>query len=321
MNYVSMKSSQRLKLSGVVSAFSILLFTGPTAYSQTSPDSLAAARQGFKTHLVRKLKENTPVDAPPKGMLDVVSYKSSAGDLAAYLSPDPRDGKKHPAIIWVFGGFDNGIGSTAWDEAPSANDQSARAFREAGLIMMYPSFRGGNQNPGFKEGFWGEVEDVLAAADFLAKQSSVDTRRIYLGGHSTGGTLVLLAAECSDRFRGVFAFGPVASVGSYGADQLPFDVSNKKELVLRGPVAWLQCIHSPVFVFEGTNKPSNAASVTQMAGLSNNPNVQFHLVAGASHFSILAPVTRLLADRIVHDDGVATKISFTDDELNGKFSK
>ena len=66
--------------------------------------------------------------------------------------------------------------------------------------MMFPSLRGGNDNPGNKEGFLGEVDDVLAAADFLSKQEFVDPNRIYLGGHSTGGTLVLLVAACSNKF-------------------------------------------------------------------------------------------------------------------------
>ena len=82
--------------------------------------------------------------------------------------------------------------------------------------MMFPSLRGGNDNPGRKEGFLGEVDDVLAAADFLATVDYVDPRRLYLGGHSTGGTLVLLVAESSDRFRAVFSFGPVDDVSGYG---------------------------------------------------------------------------------------------------------
>jgi predicted esterase len=81
--------------------------------------------------------------------------------------------------------------------------------------MMFPSLRGGNDNPGVKEGFWSEVDDVLAATDYLAQQDFVDPQRIYLGGHSSGGTPVLLAAECSDRYRAVFSFGPAASAAGY----------------------------------------------------------------------------------------------------------
>ena len=69
------------------------------------------------------------------------------------------------------------------------------AYRRAGIVMMYPSLRGGNDNPGRREGFLGEVDDILAAAEYLARESYVDPGRIYLGGHSTGGTLAMLAAE------------------------------------------------------------------------------------------------------------------------------
>jgi hypothetical protein len=40
--------------------------------------------------------------------------------------------------------------------------------------MMFPSLRGGNDNPGAREGFYGEVDDVVAASEFLARQPYVD---------------------------------------------------------------------------------------------------------------------------------------------------
>ena len=39
-----------------------------------------------------------------------MQYDSPVGKLAAYLSPDPNDGKRHPAIIWITGGDRNTIG-------------------------------------------------------------------------------------------------------------------------------------------------------------------------------------------------------------------
>lgn len=55
-------------------------------------------------------------------------------------------------------------------------------------MMMFPSQRGGNDNPGKREGFLGEADDILAATDHLEKLPHVDPDQIYLGGHSTGGT-------------------------------------------------------------------------------------------------------------------------------------
>jgi len=116
---------------------------------------------------------------------------------------------------------------------------------------MYPSLRGGNDNPGFKESFLGEVDDVLAAADFLASQPGIDPNRIYLGGHSTGGTLALLTAESTNKFRAVFSLGPVDDIRGYGTEFIFFDHRNSAELEPRSPANWLYSIQNPTFVIEG----------------------------------------------------------------------
>jgi len=277
--------------------------------------SLGEARKSFQTHLIRHESDDDPVPEPPPQLFRIVRYEAPAGKLAAYLTPDPHDGKKYPAIIWIFGGFGNGIGDTAWKDAPAENDQSARAFREARIVMMFPSLRGGHESLGAKEVCLGEVEDVLAAAEFLARQDFVDQERIYLGGHSTGGTLVLLAAASSDRFRAVFSFGPVDTVARYGPDNLPFDTSNQQELLLRAPVRWLQSIQNPVFVFEGTEN-GNLACLQIMSRVSTNPMIHFHAVPGHDHFNILAPVTQLIAKKILKDNGPTAKLEFTEKELS-----
>lgn len=282
--------------------------------------SLTEARRGFKTSLTQRESAKEAVPQPPSGVRRIVQYDSPVGKLAAYLTPDPQDGKKHPAIIWIAGGDCNSIGAV-WGEAPPSNDQTAGAFRKAGIVMMFPSLRGGNDNPGLREGFLGEVEDVLAAAEYLGSQDFVDPKRIYLGGHSTGGTLVLLVAECSERFRAVFSFGPVEDVAGYGPEYLPFDSSSRRELQLRAPIRWLDSIKSPVFVFEGTRQPSNLRSLKAMARASRNPMVHFLPVSGANHFSILAPTTRLVAGAVLRDDGPVTQLALTEKELNALFAR
>jgi dipeptidyl aminopeptidase/acylaminoacyl peptidase len=282
--------------------------------------SLAEARQGFTTKLLPGAAPKRLTPAPPPEVFRAVRYASPAGPMAAYLTPAPKDGKKHPAIIWITGGDCNSIDEGCWQEGPPANDQSAAAFRKAGIVMMFPSLRGGNDNPGAKEGFLGEVDDVLAAADFLSKQEFVDPGRLYLGGHSTGGTLVLLVAECSPRFRAVFSFGPVHDVGGYGPEFLPFDTSNPGELELRSPGHWLSSIRSPVFVFEGTGQ-GNVAALQLMARTSANPNVHFLPVRGADHFSVLAPTTRLIASKILRDEGAASNLTFSEEDVNQLFGQ
>jgi dipeptidyl aminopeptidase/acylaminoacyl peptidase len=189
---------------------------------------------------VRQKKAGQPLPQPPANLFSIVHYDSPAGKLAAYLTPDPGDGARHPAIVWITGGDCNTIDDAIWQEQPPENEQSASAFRKAGIVQMFPSLRGGNSNPGSKEGFFGEVDDVLGAAQFLTRQEYVDPQRIYLGGHSSGGTLVLLvAAAASDRFRAVFSFGPADDLHKYGTEYQPFDTSNAREFELRAPARWL----------------------------------------------------------------------------------
>jgi hypothetical protein len=284
---------------------------------QTEYANLLEGRSGFTTTLTRREQAGYPLPAPPPSLFLMEWYRSPAGELAAYVSPPPGDGKKHAAMIWVFGGFDNSIGETAWEPASPDNDQSASAFRKAGIIMMYPSFRGGNMNPGHIEAFYGEVDDLMAAADHLANKDYVDPQRIYLGGHSTGGTLVMLTAAATDRFRAVFAFGPVDNVAGYGPDVLPFNPWKDRELSLRNPGQWLHAMGSPVFVFEGTR--GNISCLRSMQRTSTNPQLRFHEVRGADHFSILAPMTGLLAEKILQDTGSTCSIQLTDEEIDRRF--
>ncbi len=277
--------------------------------------SFADVRRAFKTRLVLQEKTNEAVPIPPPQLFDVVHFDSPVGKLAAYLSRPREGGAKQPAIIWVFGGFDNSIGETAWEESTPDDDQSASAFREAGIVTMYPSFRGGNENPGFRECCYGEVDDVIAAAEYLSKQDFVDPNRIYLGGHSTGGTLVILAAAASDRFRAVFSFGAIDEIIGYSSEPIPFDYKDKQELKMRSPIHWLSSIKNPTFVFEGASSGSNLYALYQLKRASKNPLVHFHPVKGKDHFSVLAPMTKLIAEKIALDTGPQSSIEFSGGEI------
>lgn len=283
-----------------------------TELPANSTKTLTEARKGFQTKLTRREKANEPVEPPPAGRFNLVQYDSPAGKMAAYLTPAPKDGKKRPAIVWITGGDCNTIGDV-WSPAPPQNDQTATAYREAGIVLMFPSLRGGNQNPGFKEGFLGEIDDVVAAADYLRKVDYVDPSRVYLGGHSTGGTVALLAAELSPNFRAVFSFGPVENVAGYGPEFAPYEF-NERELEVRSPIRWLEGIGCPTFVFEGTEQ-GNLDSLQRMERVNRNPRVHFHAMSGFDHFSLLHPTNALIARKILADTGETSNIAFGEEEL------
>jgi hypothetical protein len=67
-------------------------------------------------------------------------------------------------------------------------------------------------------------------------------------------------------------------------------------------------------VFEGADG-GNVSSLRTMAGASKNALLHFHLVPGADHFSVLAPVNETIAAQILSDKGPTANLSFADVEL------
>ncbi|WP_375767438.1 alpha/beta fold hydrolase [Archangium gephyra] len=268
----------------------------PAPQSQKTVAPVVAARRAFQTKLKDAPTDHEPAPQPPAGVFEKVMYPAPLGNNVAYVTP-VREGPRRPAVLWIQGGFNWGIDESAWEESPRDNDQSARAFREAGLALMMPALRGCSGNPGSREYFLGEVDDVLAALDFLARRPDVDPEHIYLGGHSTGGTMALLAAASGPHVRGVFAFGPVA-VPNYGETGTALDRAAGKELAMRSPVVFMDLIRVPTLVIEGAEH-GNTASFEPLRKAAKGAPVRFVAVPGGTHFTILAPLTELLAQRIL----------------------
>ena len=85
-----------------------------TANQKAGGQSFAEAHDAFQTTLAKEENDDGEIPAPPEGVFDLIKYPSKVGDLAAYVSSDPGDGQKHPLIIWVVGGWGNGIDDFPW---------------------------------------------------------------------------------------------------------------------------------------------------------------------------------------------------------------
>lgn len=245
----------------------------------------------------------------------IVKYQSPAGELSAYLSNAPDDEKKYPAVLWAHGGF-GGVGP--------ATTQQAQPFVEAGCVVMCPSWRGENENPGQFELFYGEVEDAVAALNYLSQLPYVDTNRIYMAGHSAGGTLTLLTAASTPLLRAAFSLGGAPDLANVirnnGFDNIPFDRKNESEIRFRSPGQWVNSMRSPVFYFEGEESfyVSDAKWIEATAQREAVPLRTF-LIARNDHFTIVNPILKLIAQKINNDSGPAVKISFTEDEIKARF--
>lgn len=290
----------------------VLLVAGAAAAEEPS-FPLVGLRASFKTSLPEAGQTaGAPSPKPPVGVLERVEYQAPLGKNAAYVTP-VRKGPKRPAVLWIAGGFDWGIDEGSWVSGPPDNDQSAAVFREAGLVLMHPSLRGCDANPGRREYFLGEVDDILAAAEYLAKRPDVDPTRIYLGGHSTGGTLALLAAESTARFRAVFAFGAVGRVSTYG-DRIPVKASQHDEIRVRSPLDFLSSIVTPTFIIEGSE--GNVQWFPFMRRAAGSAPVHFIPLLGLNHFNVLRPMSALIAKKMLADTGPVASFQFTDAELD-----
>jgi dienelactone hydrolase len=220
---------------------------GPLApVVEVQRDDYAVERGRFRTKLIRQGPAPQPGTAvsPPPGVAEV-EYRSGDLRLKAWVNRPADESRKRPAILFLHGGF--AFGREDWD--------LAQPYRDAGFIAMAPLLRGENGQPGVFTLWYDEVDDVLAAAEFLARQPYVDASHLYVAGASAGGTLSLLAAQASRRFRAAASFSASpdqALLVRHAKMELPFDEADPRELQMRSPLAYAGSFKCPVRIYYAT---------------------------------------------------------------------
>jgi dienelactone hydrolase len=218
----------------------------PTPFPEQTEDYVQA-RAGFQTALTSKGPAPQPFapEAVPAGVSEV-GYPSGKLQLKAWMNPPPP-GAKNPAVLYLHGGF--AFDSTDWDQC--------KPFRDAGFVTMVPLLRGENGQAGNFTLFYDEVDDVVAAGEALAKTPGVDPNRVFVAGHSAGGTLAMLGAMASSRFKGCASFSgspdqPAFVRGNPGL--APFDESDGVELRMRSPLAFPKSFKCPARLYWGDDE-------------------------------------------------------------------
>lgn len=215
----------------------------------------------FKTKLVRQgPSPQTPEPLKlPKGVREV-HYRSGALMLKAWLSQLPKTGQ-HPAVVFCHGGF--AFGETDWTE-------DSLPFVKEGFIVLAPMLRGENGNPGSFEFFYGEADDAVAAGRYLASLPRVDPKRIYITGHSAGGTLAVMAAMLDSPYALAAPIGAACDVRDWITEKefMVMDTRNPRELENRSAVFFAASIRRPLHLFVG-DKDEGLADNRRLQTLAN----------------------------------------------------
>ena len=238
--------------------------------------------------------------------------------MEGYITPK-NDGKKYPVIMYLNGGF-GGTMEIWGKEAPKDNYQRADAFKRDEFVLFVPSARAENNNPGKFEMFYGEIEDLEEARKYVASLPYVDPNRIYLVGHSTGGTKAVLLSEYSKGFRAVFAMGAATELMSlekydYAGMNPPFDRTNPREIAVRSSLRYMRSITAPTFHFEGKDDSQPVYRVMQKVADKYQIPFKSYEITGGNHFNIIYPLTTMIAQKILADTGAKTNIQFSDGDI------
>lgn len=222
----------------------------PLTYPPQTEDYVQARRH-FHTHLTfRGLSPQQPDRPEPSDPRAIqIGYASGHLPLRAWVSREAAGDVRKPAVIYLHCGF--AYGDQDWFDA--------EPFRAKGYIVMTPLLRGENGLHGAYSMLYDEVDDVLAATETLAAMPGVDPYRIYLAGHSNGGSLALLAAMCSRRYRAAASFSGSCDQHEWARQNVTFrdfdplwvrfNIQDKREFQMRSPVAFARSFKCPVRMY------------------------------------------------------------------------
>lgn len=71
-----------------------------------SNKSLRESRNSYSTKIIAEsFTDSGRILTPPRDTYILTKYPTQLGDMTTYVTPDPKDGKRHPAVIWISGGY------------------------------------------------------------------------------------------------------------------------------------------------------------------------------------------------------------------------
>jgi dipeptidyl aminopeptidase/acylaminoacyl peptidase len=241
------------------------------ASSDTQAGELFALEDGQ----LRKLTSHTEplLKELELGAVRDIRFKSKDGTEIHGMMVEPpgyQPGRKYPTIVWLHGGpHGQDAHELILRIGPGLERQLLAA---AGYVVIGINYRGSSgRGTAFSRSIvadWGhkEMEDVLAAADYVVASGIADPARLGIGGWSYGGILTDYTLANDGRFKAAIAG---ASSGNqlemYGTDQYALQWNSEigvpwqhtaLYLRLSYPLLHADRIHTPT-LFLGGDKDMN----------------------------------------------------------------
>ena len=143
------------------------------------------------------------------------------------------------------------------------------------------------------------VDNSQAAIDYaLQHLPQIDPTRLYTAGHSSGGTMALMAAEHDTRIAGCIAYAPACDITRRIDPGTLKELSNgvvglPEFLVAASPTKYTRSLTSPVFLFHADDDAQVTTSDVEsfMTKLKQtNGNVTYVRVVTGGHYSSMLDV-------------------------------
>jgi dienelactone hydrolase len=256
-------------------------------------EDYAAVRSRFHSRLLKTgpAPEQVCDDSKtPEGASRII-FSSGKLRLKAWIGrPKEKSQQRFPVVLFLHGGFCFDISD--W--------QVTQIFRDAGFVVMIPVLRGEDGQPGNFTMFYDEVDDVMSAAEYLRHQSDIDDTRLYLAGHSTGGTLTILTSMADAHFAAAASFSGSPDAVGYTRHALvsggfiPFDYTDPMELQVRSARVYAASFKCPVRIYYGSDEAHFALSSQPTAKLARDHGLDVQAIAvDGGHNSALEAEIRL----------------------------
>jgi len=275
-------------------------------------EDYAAVRSRFRTKLLKKGPAPEQVCTDKKAPQGVSTIEFPSGDLhlKAWVSQSGAGVHHHryPAVLFLHGGFC--FDFSDWEVT--------KAFRDAGFVVMIPVLRAEQGQPGNFTMFYDEVDDVVAAAEYLRAQSYVDRERVYLAGHSTGGTLTMLASMTYPHFAAAASFSGSPDAVGYTRHALvsggfiPFDYTDPMELQVRSARVYAASFKCPFRIYYGVDETHFALSSQPTAKLAADHGLDVQAIAvDGGHVSAVEAEIKLAIAFFSHNQRNQTRANST----------